>query len=106
VSRNSKGSPRRKEFLSVETGPENGGSSIPDGAQMQSFIVKIWREEAPQGSAGARWRGHVTHVPEGYRVYVKSLQEISFCIAPYLQRMGVRLGIGWRLWKWMLRNKQ
>lgn len=65
--------------------------------QTQSFIVRLWLEEDATAERAAVWRGHITHVPSGARRYVKSLQEISAFIAPYLKLMGVQLAArGWR----------
>jgi len=90
--------------LRVERGAEVG-LSISDEALAQSFIVKIWLGE--RGVAGGTgWRGHVTHVPSGRRVYIESLEEIPFFMAPYLEKMKVRFGVGWRLWRWLFRTKQ
>jgi hypothetical protein len=89
----------------VESNPENCGSN-PDEALTQSFIVKVWLEERPPGKAGARWRGHVTHVPGGERVHVKSLQEITVYISRFLRGMGVKVGFSWRFWAWILGNRK
>jgi hypothetical protein len=56
-----------------------------------SFILKIWLQEAAREAGRALWRGHITHVPSGKRRYVRSLDDISSFVAPYLQAMGVTL---------------
>jgi len=89
----------------VESNPENRGGN-PDEALTQSFIVRIWIEERLPGNAGARWRGHVTHVPGGERVHVKSLQEITLYIARFLQGMGVKMGFSWGVWGWIRGNRK
>jgi len=89
----------------VESNPENRGSN-PDEALTQSFIVKIWLEERAPGKSGARWRGHVTHVPGGERVHVKSLREITLCISEHLQEMGVKVEFSWRFWAWILGDRK
>jgi hypothetical protein len=72
---------------------------IESGAQ--SFIVKVWVEErAEKGSRGV-WRGHITHVSDNRRRYLKSLDEIGDYIAPYLEAMGVKLGTGWHICHWL-----
>jgi hypothetical protein len=58
-----------------------------------SFIVKVWLEETAEEIGQATWRGHITHVPSGERRYLQDLDKIAAFIAPYLERMGVRLGI-------------
>ncbi len=52
-----------------------------------SFIVKIWLEETAVEAGQAKWRGHITHVPDGVRRYVESLDEISTFISAYLKAM-------------------
>lgn len=67
----------------------------------QSFIVRVWVEErAEQGDRGT-WRGQITQVPGGERHYLKNLDEIEDFISPYLEAMGVKLGIRWRLRCWL-----
>jgi hypothetical protein len=69
----------------------------------QSFIIRIWVEErADEGGQGV-WRGHITHVPSGERRYLKTLGEIGDFIAPYLEEMGVIIGVRWRLRRWLIR---
>ena len=46
-----------------------------------SFVIKIWLEETG-GAEGAMWRGHVTHVSDGKRLYFESLDELLTFIAP------------------------
>lgn len=52
-----------------------------------SFIVKIWLEETGEESGQTKWRGHITHVPDGVRRYVEGLDEISTFIGAYLKAM-------------------
>jgi hypothetical protein len=59
---------------------------------VQSFIVKIWLEEATEKSDWAAWRGHITHVPSGEQRYITKLEEIPALIASYLERWGVGPG--------------
>ena len=69
-----------------------------------SFIVKIWIEETAEKAGQASWRGHITHVGNNERQYLKSLDEISIFIAPYLEEMGVSFdppfGLRRRLSRW------
>jgi hypothetical protein len=68
---------------------------------VQSFIVRVWVEErAEEGSRGI-WCGHITHVSDSRRRYLKSLDEIGDYIAPYLEAMGVKLGTCWRIRHWL-----
>jgi hypothetical protein len=59
----------------------------------QSFIIKIWPDEPVQDGAPGTWQGHITHVPGGERRHLRSLDGIAAFIRPYLQAMGVRVGL-------------
>ncbi len=62
-------------------------------SEAQSFIIRIWVEErAEEGGLGV-WRGQITHVSGGERRYLKNLDEIRDFISPYLESMGVKLGM-------------
>lgn len=69
--------------------------------QTHSFIVKIWLEETATEAGKARWRGSVTHVPDGERQMVSTVAEIGNFIARYLTAMGVRVEMQWRIWQWL-----
>lgn len=70
--------------------------------QTQSFIIKIWVEdEEADEDGGARWRGQITHVPSGKRSYLRDLDCIEVFMTPYLERMGVKFGVGWRIRRWL-----
>ena len=69
----------------------------------QSFIVKVWVEDDSETGGQSIWRGHITHVPSHERHYLKNLGEIEDFIAPHLEAMGVKLGIRWRVRRWMKR---
>jgi hypothetical protein len=69
----------------------------------QSFIVKVWVEDGSETGGQGAWRGHITHVSSHERHYLKDLGEIEDFIAPYLEEMGVKLGIRWRIRRWLKR---
>lgn len=69
------------------------------------FIVRIWLEETAEEAGEVIWRGHITHVPSGERLYLTRLEDITAFIAPYLDQMGVKLGLFWRVGKWLNRWK-
>ena len=74
---------------------------------VHSFIVKIWIEEAGKERARRKWRGHIVHVPDGERRYLKRLGDIADFIVPYLEELEVDLGpqVGIRRWlKYRLRH--
>jgi hypothetical protein len=76
---------------------------LPD-PQVDSFIVKLWTEDAAAGRAGRmKWHGHITHVSDGARRYLKDLDEIKIFIEPYLAEMGVKVGGRSRLTHWLRR---
>ena len=70
-------------------------------ANTHSFIVRIWLEEVASATRGAKWRGHITHVPSGTRHYLKGLDDIIDFIVPYLETMGVWPRCWIRSWQWM-----
>ena len=70
-----------------------------------SFIVKIWLEETVEETGRVMWRGYITHVPSGERRYLENLDDIAAFIIPYLEGMGVELGIQWRVKQWLKRWK-
>jgi hypothetical protein len=69
----------------------------------QSFIVKVWVEDSAEAGGQGVLRGHITHIPSHERRYLKSLDEIPDFIAPHLEEMGVKLGMRWRLRRWLKR---
>jgi len=75
-------------------------------ATSHPFIVRIWLEESAEGRQRAVWRGHITHVPSGERRYLYSLDDMASFVALYLERMGVRLSLGWRFTRWVKRRGQ
>ena len=56
-----------------------------------SFVVKIWLEEPADDGHKGKWRGHITHVPDGERRDLKGIGEIADFIVPYLASMGVKV---------------
>lgn len=71
-----------------------------------SFIVKVWLEETIEEAGQARWRGHITHVQSGQRRYMENLDEVGAFIAPFLENMGVNLGLCRQVKQWLHRWKQ
>ena len=69
----------------------------------QSFIVRVWVEDRAEGAGQRKWRGQITHVSSDKRRYVKNLNEIPDFIAPYLEAMGIKPGMRWRLRRWLKR---
>jgi hypothetical protein len=71
-----------------------GSLEEPDA---QSFIVKVWVEDSTETGGQGVLRGHITHVSSHERRYLKNLSEIQDFISPYLEEMGVKLGMRWRV---------
>ena len=69
----------------------------------QSFIVKVWVEDNTETDNQGEFRGHITHVSSYERRYLKNLGEIEDFIAPYLEEMGVKLGMRCRVRRWLKR---
>lgn len=74
-----------------------------DEPNAQSFIVKVWVEDSAKKDGRGVWHGHITHVPDHERHYLKNLGEIENFIAPHLEEMGVKPGRRWRLQSWLKR---
>lgn len=77
-----------------------------DEPNAQSFIVKVWVEDSAGKGGRGVWHGHITHVPDYERHYLKNLSEIEDYIAPYLEEMGIKPGIRWRLRRWLKRSME
>lgn len=56
--------------------------------QAHSFIVKVWSKRVDDASQDATWRGSVTHVESGERLYLKRLVQIPGFIAPFVSEVG------------------
>ncbi len=55
-------------------------------ANLLSFIVHLWKEEAEADETMANWRGHITYVPNGKRHYFTNINEIPALIAAHLKQ--------------------
>lgn len=77
-----------------------------------SFIVRLWRDADPADPAPAPWRGDVTSVSDGERVYASGADQLPAALASQMARHGVRLGWLWRLrialsgWRHKWRRRQ
>ncbi len=80
------------------------GTDLPE-SNTHSFIVKIWLEETVEEDGRAIWRGYITHVPGGERRYMKQPNDILMFIMPFLNKMGVRSSVRWRIRQWLKRWK-
>lgn len=58
--------------------------------ESQSFLFRVWVED-PEAQAGSLdWRGHMTCLLDGTRVYVQSWIEIQAFIHSYLDTSSTR----------------
>jgi hypothetical protein len=64
------------------------------------FVINIWLEDTGLEGGRVTWRGHITHVPSGERRYLQDLDVITAFIAPYLEGMGVKTRVWWRVRRW------
>ncbi len=71
-------------------------------SQVHSFIVKLWLESVADEAGRSVWHGHITHVPDGARRYLRDLDEIHDFIEPYVGA-GARRGGGGKLRRWLRR---
>jgi hypothetical protein len=74
---------------------------------VHSFIIKL-RFEKELGEAGpTTCHGYITHVPGGEQSYLRDLDGVAAFIMPYLEAGGVRVGLCWRVSRWLraLRSK-
>ena len=73
---------------------------------MHSFIIKLWLEQSSEESGPVTWHGYITHVPSGKRRYLKDLNAIVAFVTPYLDAMGVKVGVRRRVRRWLKRQKR
>lgn len=69
-------------------------------SKTHSFIVKMWLEEM-DCEADAKWRGHITHVPDGARRYLDNVDAIPEFITPYLKGTTTKAKRLTRLRQWL-----
>ena len=70
-------------------------------SKTHSFIVKMWLEETVDEPRRSKWRGHITHVPDGKRRYLNSVQAIPAFITSYLETKVVKVSRFERLRRWL-----
>jgi hypothetical protein len=75
--------PREGELALLNAHADDENESITD-ANIHSFIVRVWFEEAPVETRSPVWRGHIRHIPGGELRYFKDLSEITEFIATHL----------------------
>ncbi len=65
----------------------------PPDSVTHSFVIRIWIEETVEEAGRVIWRGSITHFPGNERRFIQELKSIEDFIAPFLEAMGVRLGL-------------
>ncbi len=65
------------------------------------FIVRVWLEPRDSPAARPEWRGVIEHAGTRQRRYFKNMSGITEFVEPYLEQMGIRVGQGGRLRRWL-----
>jgi hypothetical protein len=75
-------------------------------SKTHAFIVRIRMEQTIEESGRALWHGRIIHVPSGEQSSIRDLHEIPLFIVPYLEQMGIRVGVYWRTRRWLGRRRR
>jgi len=68
----------------------------------RQYSTTFSREAAVKAGRGT-WRGQITHVSSSKCRYLKNLKEMGDFISPYLEAMGVKPDVRWRMRHWLKR---
>jgi len=68
--------------------------------ETHSFVVRIWEKKGGR-SEDASWRGSVTHVGTGDRLYLESLRQLPEFLSPYVDEIGGQIDFHSRLCFWV-----
>lgn len=79
--------------------------SEPELPAPESFVLKVWLVQDGLDMRPA-WHGRLTHIPTGRRIHVRSLLQVMWFIAEYLDAMGARMPFIWRAYRWLRRFRQ
>jgi hypothetical protein len=71
------------EEIELPKPPTDFADEALHGADIFSFVVRIWKEESDKDPAS--WRGHITPIPVGKRHYFLDLEDIIEFITVHLQ---------------------
>ncbi len=72
-----------------------------ESSDRQSFVLRVWLEEAADKGRRAPWRGRVIHVQSSDECTTGDLNRIRDFIARYLDRMGARLPLPRKIALWL-----
>ena len=75
-------------------------------SKTHSFIIKFWLEETTPDAGRMKWRGHITHVPDGKRCYLESVDDIPSIISPYLGQATAKIKLSRRFRQWLSISRQ
>jgi len=92
-------------FRGMEASMDEAGTR-PFQSSTHSFIIRFWIEESVEEEGLVTWRGHITHVPNGERRYLQSLDDISSFIAPHLTAAGAHSMKKCPVRQWLRRFKR
>jgi hypothetical protein len=95
------GSHRTGQMRKGDTCVSGVSADLPENS-VHAFIVKFWLEETAEEVGSSLWRGHITHVPSGKRVYLNRIREIREFIAPYLSGVESHQGFREYVFRWIV----
>lgn len=78
---------------------------LPEQIRSESFIVRFWVEEVAAEGGTHLWRGHITRVATGERIYLVNLYDVTTFIEPHIGPLA-SIGRGhislrrWLAWLW------
>lgn len=64
---------------------EDFSDEITSSANIVSFVVRVWREDAGDEEEKEIWRGHITPLPDGVRHYFTNFDDIPAVMHGYLK---------------------
>lgn len=79
---------RRSRQVQIERGPRTIEPSLADTVaegQVQTFVVRVWMEEAETPEGAGLWRGRVIHVLSQARHDFQRLDEVPAFVAIFLR---------------------
>jgi hypothetical protein len=74
-------------FKGVAELPENSSEYLSESngeSTLLSFVVHLWKEETNSEELHISWRGHITPVPNGVRLYFTDVSQIPELIIAHL----------------------
>lgn len=72
-------------------------------AQLHSFIIKLWVEDAAGKGNRNAWSGQIRHVPGGEHRYIKNFDEMTEFIRPYLPTNNTEYSPR-GMWRWIIKR--